>query len=44
MGAVLRNPKLWVFVICLLPLARLIALGGSGGLGANPIEFITPST
>jgi len=44
MGAVLRNPKLWVFVICLLPLARLIALGGSGGLGANPIEFITRST
>ncbi|MDP1925086.1 MAG: protein-methionine-sulfoxide reductase heme-binding subunit MsrQ [Thiobacillus sp.] len=44
MGAVLRNPKLWVFAICLLPLARLIALGGSGGLGANPIEFITRST
>lgn len=44
MGAVLRNPKLWVFAICLLPLARLIALGGSGGLGANPIEFITLST
>ncbi|HQT69329.1 MAG TPA: protein-methionine-sulfoxide reductase heme-binding subunit MsrQ [Thiobacillus sp.] len=44
MGAVLRNPKLWVFVICLVPLVRLIALGGSGGLGANPIEFITRST
>lgn len=44
MGAVLRNPKLWVFAICLLPLARLIALGGSGGLGANPIEFITRAT
>jgi sulfoxide reductase heme-binding subunit YedZ len=44
MGSVLRNPKLWVFAICLLPLARLIALGGSGGLGANPIEFITRST
>ncbi|OGU22152.1 MAG: sulfoxide reductase heme-binding subunit YedZ [Hydrogenophilales bacterium RIFOXYD1_FULL_62_11] len=44
MGAVLRNPKLWIFAICLLPLARLIALGGSGGLGANPIEFITRST
>ena len=44
MGAVLRNPKLWVFAICVLPLARLIALGGSGGLGANPIEFITRAT
>jgi methionine sulfoxide reductase heme-binding subunit len=44
MGAVLRNPKVWVFGICLLPLVRLIVLGGSGGLGANPIEFITRST
>ncbi len=40
----LRNPKFWIFVVCLLPLARLIALGFSGGLGANPIEFITRST
>ena len=44
MGAVLRSPKLWLFVVCLLPLARLIGLGASGGLGANPIEFITHST
>ena len=44
MGAILRNPKLWVFCVCLLPLARLIVLGASGGLGANPIEFITRST
>jgi sulfoxide reductase heme-binding subunit YedZ len=44
MDAVLRNPKLWVFGVCLLPLVRLIVLGGSGGLGANPIEFITRST
>lgn len=44
MGAVLRNPKLWVFGLCLLPLVRLIVLGGSGGLGANPIEFMTRST
>lgn len=44
MGALLRNPKLWVFGLCLLPLARLIVLAGSGGLGANPIEFITRST
>jgi methionine sulfoxide reductase heme-binding subunit len=44
MGAWLRSPKLWLFGICLLPLLRLIVLGGSGGLGANPIEFITRST
>jgi len=40
----LRNPKFWIAVVCLLPLARLIAFGFSGGLGANPIEFITRST
>jgi len=44
MGALLRNPKFWVFGVCLLPLVRLIVLAGSGGLGANPIEFITRST
>jgi len=44
MRGVLRNPKLWVFVVCLLPIVRLLLLGGSGGLGANPIEFITRST
>ncbi len=44
MGAMLRNPKLWLFVLCLLPLVRLFVLGFSGGLGANPIEFITHST
>ncbi len=44
MGAGLRNPKVWIALACLLPLARLIALGASGGLGANPIEFITRST
>jgi sulfoxide reductase heme-binding subunit YedZ len=44
MPTFLRNPKLWIFGICLLPLVRLIALGFSGGLGANPIEFITRST
>jgi len=44
MGAVLRNPKLWIFGLCLLPLLRLIVLGVDGGLGANPIEFITRST
>jgi sulfoxide reductase heme-binding subunit YedZ len=44
MGALLRNPQLWIFGVCLLPLVRLMVLGGSGGLGANPIEFITRST
>jgi len=44
MGAVVRKPKVWIALLCLLPLMRLIALGVSGGLGANPIEFITRST
>lgn len=39
-----RHPKVWLFGICLLPLGRLVYLGASGGLGANPIEFITRST
>lgn len=42
--AVLRNPKIWIALLCLLPLIRLIVLGVGGGLGANPIEFITRST
>jgi len=33
-----------VFLLCLLPLGRLGWLGYTGGLGANPIEFITRST
>ncbi len=37
--------KTVVFVLALLPFARLFVLGVSGdGLGANPIEFITHST
>ena len=44
MAGVLRNPKLWIALVCLLPAARLVWLGGAGGLGANPIEFITRST
>ena len=44
MRAVLRNPKFWVAWMGVLPLLRLVALGVSGGLGANPIEFITRST
>ncbi len=44
MGAVLRNPKAWIALACLLPLLRLVGLAVGGGLGANPIEFITRST
>ena len=44
MRAALRNPKFWLALLCVLPLLRLLALGVSGGLGANPIEFITRST
>jgi len=44
MPAFLRHPKFWLFGLCLLPLVRLIVLGFNGGLGANPIEFITRST
>jgi len=33
-----------VFIVCLVPLARLIFLGVTDALGANPIEFITRST
>lgn len=44
----LRKPLFWiralVFLLCLFPLGRLGWLGYTGGLGANPIEFITRST
>ncbi|SAL01613.1 putative sulfite oxidase subunit YedZ [Caballeronia fortuita] len=36
--------KIVVFIAMLFPLARLVLLGATGGLGANPIEFITRST
>ncbi len=36
--------KALLWLLCLTPLARLIFLGLTGGLGANPIEFITRST
>ena len=36
--------KTAVFLLSLIPLARLIWLGDHEGLGANPIEFITRST
>jgi len=37
------QPKVWLFLLCLYPLFRLFVLGFSGGLGANPIEFVTRS-
>jgi sulfoxide reductase heme-binding subunit YedZ len=36
--------KAWIFLLALFPLDRLIWLGFTDGLGANPIEFITRST
>jgi len=36
--------KVAVFLGGLYPLARIVLLGVTGGLGANPIEFITRST
>ena len=39
--------KVMVFVLALGPLARLVlagAMGAFGGLGANPVEFVTRST
>lgn len=44
MSVALRTLKAGVFLICLLPLARLVYLEVAGGLGANPIEFVTRST
>lgn len=36
--------KTLVFIICLIPLARLVWLGVTDNLSANPIEFIERST
>lgn len=36
--------KVLLWLLCLAPLARLVFLGLTGELGANPIEFITHST
>jgi len=38
-----RFSRYTVFLLCLLPLARLFALGLGHGLGVNPIEFVTRS-
>lgn len=40
----LQRLRLAIWIVCLLPLARLIWLGLNNGLGANPIEFISRST
>jgi len=40
----LRLTKIFIFLGCLLPLARLGWKALHGGLGANPIEVITHST
>lgn len=39
-----QDYKPLLFIVCLIPLARLGYLGVVDGLGANPIEFITRST
>ena len=41
---VLARLRVAIWIACLLPLARLVWLGTTGGLGANPIEFVTRST
>ncbi|MDR3391403.1 MAG: sulfoxide reductase heme-binding subunit YedZ [Sulfuriferula sp.] len=43
-AAQIRRLKAAVFLLACFPLLRLIFLGLSGGLGTNPIEFITHST
>jgi sulfoxide reductase heme-binding subunit YedZ len=43
-NATFRRIRAGVFLLCLAPLARLVALGFTDGLTANPIEFITRST
>lgn len=40
----MRAIKPLLFLVCLLPLLRLLWLAMTNGLGANPIEFITRST
>ena len=40
----LRRVKPWVFAACLIPLALIVWRGFTGGLTANPIEYITHRT
>jgi methionine sulfoxide reductase heme-binding subunit len=39
-----RFLKPFLFLVCLVPLLRLIALGCADRLGANPVEFVTRSS
>ena len=39
-----KGIKVAVFMLCLVPLARLVWRGLNQGLGPNPIEFITHTT
>ena len=39
-----RLAKPLLFLLCLVPLVRLVVLALMDGLGANPIEFVTHST
>jgi methionine sulfoxide reductase heme-binding subunit len=43
-AAAFQRIRIGVFLLCLAPLARLLVLGATDGLSANPIEFITRST
>ncbi len=40
----LLGVKIAVFILALVPLARLVFGASTNGLGANPVEFITRST
>ncbi len=43
-SASFKRLKTTLFLLALLPLARLCALGLADGLGANPVEFVIRST
>ena len=40
----IRRLKIATFLLCLLPFVTLAWRGTHGGLGANPVEFVTHST
>lgn len=39
----IKNIKVTIFIVALLPLARLFILAAMDGLGANPVEFVIRS-
>jgi sulfoxide reductase heme-binding subunit YedZ len=43
-NSTVQKVKITLFLLCLVPLARLMVLGFSGGLGADPVEAVTRST